>query len=75
MRKGDPSLKEGINEAQWASLEKQNRKKNQEVHKAEKWFEIWDILFPEVVRPETPCTAPRLTTGPYHTGQNELMLE
>jgi len=51
----DPSGKEGIDEVQWAALEKQNRKKNQENHKVEKWFEIWDVLFPGANRPKTPC--------------------
>ncbi|KAK0736541.1 hypothetical protein B0T21DRAFT_289014 [Apiosordaria backusii] len=50
----DASLKEGVDEVQWAMLDKQNRKKNQEVHRVEKWFEIWDVLFPEVARPESP---------------------
>jgi len=51
----DPSLREGISDAQWAALEKQNRKRNQETHKVEKWFEIWTILFPRAEQPETPC--------------------
>lgn len=52
---GDPSRKEGIDEAQWAALDKQNRKKNQETHRVEKWFEIWDVLFPGRERPKSPC--------------------
>jgi len=51
---GDPSRKEGIDEAQWAALDKQNRKKNQETHRVEKWFEIWDVLFPGRERPKSP---------------------
>ena len=51
----DASLKEGVDEAQWAKLDRQNRKRNQEIHKVEKWFEIWDVLFPGVKRPTTPC--------------------
>ncbi|KAK5658428.1 hypothetical protein OQA88_1817 [Cercophora sp. LCS_1] len=51
---GDSSKKEGIDEAQWAALDKQNRKKNQETHRVEKWFEIWDVLFPGVDRPKSP---------------------
>jgi hypothetical protein len=51
---GDPSKKEGIDEAQWAALDKQNRKKNQETHRVEKWFEIWDVLFPGKERPKSP---------------------
>ncbi|CCC14535.1 hypothetical protein SMACR_09435 [Sordaria macrospora] len=60
---GDPSQKEGIDAVQWAALERQNRKKNQEAHKLEKWFEIWDVLFPGSNRPETPWhdIKPRIT--------------
>ncbi|KAK4235546.1 POZ-AT hook-and zinc finger-containing protein 1 [Achaetomium macrosporum] len=50
----DASLKEGVDEAQWAKLEKQNRRRNQEVHRVEKWFEMWDILFPGSARPDNP---------------------
>ncbi|KAK3370971.1 hypothetical protein B0T24DRAFT_512290, partial [Lasiosphaeria ovina] len=50
----DSSKKEGISEAQWAALDKQNRKKNQEIHRVEKWFEIWDVVFPGVERPKSP---------------------
>ncbi|GAB1312695.1 POZ-, AT hook-, and zinc finger-containing protein 1 [Madurella fahalii] len=50
----DATLKEGVDEAQWAKLEKQNRKKNQEVHRVEKWFEMWDVLFPGVAHPKSP---------------------
>ncbi|KAK1754759.1 hypothetical protein QBC47DRAFT_384864 [Echria macrotheca] len=60
---GDPTKKEGIDEAQWAALDKQNRKKNQETHRVEKWFEIWDVLFPDVPRPKSPwhdVTVPNL---------------
>lgn len=53
-QRGESVLKEGISEAQWAALDKQNRKKNQEKHKVEKWFEIWRVLFPEVPEPDTP---------------------
>ncbi|KAK4455241.1 hypothetical protein QBC34DRAFT_288253 [Podospora aff. communis PSN243] len=51
---GDPSFKRGIDESQWAALDKQNRKKNQELHRVEKWYEIWDVLFPGKERPATP---------------------
>ncbi|KAK4224381.1 hypothetical protein QBC38DRAFT_485587 [Podospora fimiseda] len=50
----DASLKEGVDEVQWAMLDKQNRRKNAEAHRVEKWFEIWDVLFPGVPRPESP---------------------
>ncbi|KAL8420494.1 hypothetical protein RB594_003328 [Gaeumannomyces avenae] len=51
---GDAALREGINNVQWALLDKQNRKKPQETHKLEKWFEIWEILFPNNDKPKTP---------------------
>ena len=51
----DASLKEGVDEVQWAKLDKQNRRKNAEAHRVEKWFEIWDVLFPGVPRPDSPC--------------------
>jgi hypothetical protein len=50
---GDASLKEGISEAQWASLDR--KKKNQGSSNIEKWNEIWAILFPDKPCPETPC--------------------
>ena len=54
--RGDPSLKEGISDAQWASLDAQSRRtnKSQESHRTEKWVEIWVILFPGKEAP-TPC--------------------
>jgi len=57
---GDSILVEGISEAQWAQLEKQNRKKNQELHKVDKWFEIWRVLFPDKEPPSTPCKSANL---------------
>ncbi|KAK3984316.1 hypothetical protein QBC44DRAFT_277572, partial [Cladorrhinum sp. PSN332] len=50
----DASLKEGVDEVQWAMLDKQNRRKNAEAHRVEKWFEIWDVLFRGVPRPDSP---------------------
>lgn len=50
----DSSLKEGVDDVQWAMLDRQSRRKNQELHRVEKWFEIWDVLFPDVQRPESP---------------------
>ncbi|KAM7208151.1 POZ-, AT hook-, and zinc finger-containing protein 1 [Naviculisporaceae sp. PSN 640] len=54
--RGLASDKEGIDDRQWAILDKQSRKKNQEAHRVEKWYEIWDVLFPEpgIQRPENP---------------------
>ena len=49
-------LKEGISDSQWAKLEKkQNSKQSRGVSRVEKWWEMWDILFPGVPRPKTPC--------------------
>lgn len=55
--RGDASNKEGIDEFQWAILDKQSRKKNQEAHRIEKWYEIWNVLFPgpDVEKPKNPC--------------------
>jgi hypothetical protein len=48
-------LKEGISDAQWASLDR--KKKNQGASNTEKWNEIWAILFPRIPIPATPCRA------------------
>jgi len=61
---GDGSLVEGISEAQWAQLEKQNRKKNQEIHKVDKWFEIWRVIFPHTEPPATPCKSSMMPAYP-----------
>ena len=54
--RGDPSLKEGVSDAQWAALDAQNRKtnRNQGSHRTEKWTDIWRVLFPGEAAP-TPC--------------------
>jgi hypothetical protein len=50
------TLKEGISDAQWANLDKKkNTKKTQASSRIEKYWEIWDAIFPGVTRPETPC--------------------
>ncbi|KAK1760077.1 hypothetical protein QBC47DRAFT_349 [Echria macrotheca] len=49
---GDPSLKCGIDEAQWALLDRINDKGT---HRVEKWYEIWDLLFPGTKKPRSPC--------------------
>jgi hypothetical protein len=49
-------LKEGISDAQWANLDKKkNSKKTQASSRIDKYWEIWDTIFPGVPRPETPC--------------------
>jgi hypothetical protein len=51
-----PSQKEGISDAQWASLDKKkSNKKSQETSRIDKWMEIWVILFAEIPQPDTPC--------------------
>ncbi|KAH9209158.1 hypothetical protein DL95DRAFT_477768 [Leptodontidium sp. 2 PMI_412] len=53
----EPKLKEGISDAQWAKLDKKKSvKKDQASHRVEKYWEIWDILFPGVSRPSNPLT-------------------
>lgn len=55
-KKGDPSWREGVSDAQWAKLDgKRGSKHSQEKHRVEKWFEIWVVLFPDEPRPDTPC--------------------
>jgi hypothetical protein len=54
-RIGDPSLKEGINDAQWAILHAQSRMTgNNQIHRTQRWAEIWKVLFPDKEAP-TPC--------------------
>ena len=49
-------MKEGISDAQWARLDKKkSAKKDQAIHRVEKYWEIWDVLFPQVPRPSNPC--------------------
>jgi hypothetical protein len=52
--KGPPSLKDGIDEGQWARIEllfHKNGRKN--VDDIARWYEIWRILFPGVQEPST----------------------
>jgi hypothetical protein len=51
-----PSAKEGISEAQWANLDKKkSAKKSRVSSRIALWMEYWDILFPGVQPPATPC--------------------
>ncbi|KAI9854954.1 MAG: hypothetical protein M1813_000619 [Trichoglossum hirsutum] len=50
----DLSQRDGVSDAQWGALEGQKLEENQEVQRREKWFEIWDVLFPGITRPLTP---------------------
>jgi hypothetical protein len=45
-----PSLKEGIDDGQWEKMYHLKEKKDYE-----KWFEIWEILYPGVDPPLNPC--------------------
>ncbi|KAH7343059.1 hypothetical protein BKA65DRAFT_552670 [Rhexocercosporidium sp. MPI-PUGE-AT-0058] len=61
----EPKLKEGISDAQWAKLDKKKSvRKDQATHRVEKYWEIWDILFPGVPRPSNPWYDERITNGP-----------
>jgi hypothetical protein len=54
--RGDAALKEGISDAQWANLDKKkNVRKSKTSTRVEKYWEIWDVLFPDLRRPESPC--------------------
>lgn len=53
--RGQSDLKEGISDAKWAQLEKKKTvKQSKESSRIEKYWEIWDILFPGVTRPNNP---------------------
>lgn len=55
------ALREGIDPAQWDKIVRRSGNNSQGGHPAkartnvEKWMEIWDVLFPDEQRPETPC--------------------
>jgi hypothetical protein len=56
------SMKEGISDAQWTNLieEKQSRKGKAATTQlpksdVDKWKDIWEILFPHLPVPNTPC--------------------
>lgn len=51
------NLKEGIDAGEWERIEQILRKKRGGKGKSdyEKWFEIWQVLFPKTARPDTPC--------------------
>ncbi len=57
-------IKEGIDDSQWAKIEplfnvrRKLSPSQKEQNDYDKWFEIWDILFPNVSRPLNPCKFP-----------------
>ena len=60
--------KEGIDSSQWVKIDdvfkvKRTRKGNNRTHKPhdiEKWFKVWEILFPDEPKPSNPCEYPPL---------------
>ncbi|KUJ19001.1 uncharacterized protein LY89DRAFT_509611 [Mollisia scopiformis] len=54
--KQSSTLKEGIDDGQWDRIKeivkKSTRKGRQEF---EKWYDIWEVLFPGITPPATPC--------------------
>ncbi|RDW67723.1 hypothetical protein BP6252_09119 [Coleophoma cylindrospora] len=48
------SMKEGINEVQWTSLEIKAKTKRSATSDLQKWNEIWGILFPTIEPPSHP---------------------
>ncbi|RYP70087.1 hypothetical protein DL771_005704 [Monosporascus sp. 5C6A] len=57
-RRGNPELKQGITAEQWALLKGGSGKKRLRVSPVERWWEIWDIIFPGKQRPDHPSFVP-----------------
>ncbi|RYP41614.1 hypothetical protein DL768_010461 [Monosporascus sp. mg162] len=53
-KRGNPELKQGITAEQWAHLKGGSGKKRPKVSPVERWWEIWDIIFPGKQRPDHP---------------------
>jgi hypothetical protein len=52
----EANLKEGISDAQWAQLDKKrSAKQTKSLSRVEKYWEIWEIIFPNISKPKTPC--------------------
>ena len=52
------SFKEGIDESDWPKVEaalRVRRGKCKGRSDVERWFDVWDILFPGSLRPDHPC--------------------
>jgi hypothetical protein len=53
---GFSSLKEGIDDDQWEKIDNVLCKKGQKhISDFDRWYTIWDILFPDVKAPSNPC--------------------
>ncbi|KUJ09930.1 uncharacterized protein LY89DRAFT_740342 [Mollisia scopiformis] len=51
----EATLKEGISDAQWAQLDKKRSVKQvKSLSRVEKYWEIWEIIFPNTPKPKTP---------------------
>ncbi|RYP71834.1 hypothetical protein DL771_004546 [Monosporascus sp. 5C6A] len=53
-KRGNPELKQGITAEQWELIKRGSGKKNPRVLLMERWWEIWDIIFPGKQRPDHP---------------------
>lgn len=68
-----PSEKEGISEAQWANLDKKKSSgKSQATSRIDLWMQYWDILFPGIERPATPCENNRINYAIPKTDYNRV---
>lgn len=54
--KGDPSLKEGINDGEWEEIEQLVKARAHPGRQDyDKWYDIWTILFRDIPPPSNPC--------------------
>ncbi|KAE8440304.1 hypothetical protein EG329_009537 [Mollisiaceae sp. DMI_Dod_QoI] len=73
-KRAQSDLKEGISDAKWAQLEKKKTaKQSKESSRIEKYWEIWDILFPGVPRPSNPWYEDRNSNRqiPYFSSESQ----
>ncbi|KAI0105855.1 hypothetical protein F4814DRAFT_429734 [Daldinia grandis] len=59
---GNSESNSGINMEQWTLLDRSGGKKRKKISEVEKWFNIWDTIYPGVPRPAHPW-AERTTIG------------
>ncbi|KAI0845426.1 hypothetical protein F5Y00DRAFT_272862 [Daldinia vernicosa] len=59
---GSSESNSGINMEQWTLLDRSGGKKRKKISEVEKWFNIWETIFPEKLRPRHPW-AERTTLG------------
>lgn len=45
----------GVSMEQWTLLDRSGGKKRQKKSEVEKWFDIWDTIYPGVAHPAHPC--------------------